>query len=80
MMAVDTQVEAKMALETANRNTERIAGLEAGYQYLATKADIEKLRADIEKLRADLTWRIVIAMSILTAIFVAIVRMQPSSV
>ncbi len=72
-MAVDTQVGASMALETANRNTERIARLEAGYQYLATKADIEKLRA-------DLTWRIVIAMSILTAIFVAIVRMQPSSV
>ena len=73
MMAVDTQVEATMALETANRNVERIAKLEARYQYLATKADIEKLRA-------DLTWRIVIAMSILTAIFVAIVRMQPSSV
>lgn len=35
--------------------------------HLATKQDIEKLKA-------DLTWRIVIAMSILTAIFVAITQ------
>ena len=49
-----------------------IAKLEASYQHLATKADIEKLRA-------DLTWRIVLAMSVLTAIFVAIVRLPLSA-
>ena len=47
---------------------ERIAALEASYEHLATKADIEKLKA-------DLTWRIVIAMSIMTGIFVAVVRL-----
>ena len=61
-----------MAQETASRNAERIAKLEASYQHLATKADIEKLRA-------DLTWRIVLAMSVLTAIFVAIVRLPLSA-
>ena len=47
---------------------ERIAALEASYEHLATKADIEKLKA-------DLTWRIVIAMSIMTGIFVAVDRL-----
>ena len=41
---------------------------EAPYQHLATKADIEKLKA-------DLTWRIVIAMSIMTGIAVAVARL-----
>ena len=71
--------------------------MEASYEHLATKADVEtvrtqvesvrtemaRLRADlekhIEKLRADLTWRIVLAMSILTPIFVAIVRVQAAA-
>ena len=44
---------------------------------MATQADIESLRADMEKLKSDLTWRIVIAMSIMTAIFTAIVRLSP---
>ena len=67
-MAANTEAETSFVLETSNRNAERIARLESSYQHLATKADIEKLRADI-------TWRIVIAMSILTGIFVAIVRL-----
>ena len=67
-MAANTEAETSFALETSNRNAERIARLGSSYQHLATKADIEKLRADI-------TWRIVIAMSILTGIFVAIVRL-----
>ena len=29
-------------------NEERIARLEAGYEHLATKADLENLRADFE--------------------------------
>ena len=55
---------------------------EASYEHVATKADIEKLNArienlnaKIEKLKSDLTWRIVIAMSIMTGIFVAVVRL-----
>ncbi len=53
------------------RLSERVARLETAQEterpHLATKQDIEKLKA-------DLTWRIVIAMSILTAIFVAITQ------
>lgn len=48
---------------------------ESPYQHLATKADIQAIRADIEKLKDDLTWRIVIAMSIMTGIIVAFMRL-----
>ena len=67
-MAVNTDMETGLTLETAAKNSERIAKLEAGYEHLATKADIEKLRADI-------TWRIVLAMSVLTGVFAVIVRL-----
>ena len=67
-MAVNTDMETGLTLETAAKNSERIAKLEAGYEHLATKADIEKLRVDI-------TWRIVLAMSILTSVFAVIVRL-----
>ena len=79
-MAVDSHVDTNMALDVANRNAERIAKLEGSYQHLATKADVEKLRSDIGKLRSDLTWRIVLAMSVLTAIFFAIVRLPATGV
>ena len=48
---------------------------ESPYQHLATKADIQALKADIEKLKADLTWRIAIAMCIMTGISVAAVKL-----
>ncbi len=67
-MAVNTDMETGLTLETAAKNSERIAKLEAGYEHLTTKADIEKLRADI-------TWRIVLAMSVLTGVFAVIVRL-----
>ena len=57
--------------------------LEAAYEHVATKADIANLRAelkaDIEKIKADLTWRIVIAMSILTGIIVAVIKLPVTS-
>ena len=62
-------MEAGLTLETATRNSERIARLEASLEHVATKEDIQKLRA-------DLTWRMIIAMSILTAIFVAVVQLM----
>lgn len=68
-MAAESRLESNLALETATRNLERIARVEAVLPTLATKEDIEKLRA-------DLTWRIVIAMSILTAIFVGVVQLM----
>ena len=54
---------------------ERIAALELAYEHVATKADVQALKADIEKLKSDLTWRIVIAMSIMTGIIVAFMRL-----
>ena len=74
-MAVRTEAEGSMAFDSVSKLVEQIAKLEAGYAHVATKADVEKLRADMEKLKSDLTWRIVIAMSILTGIIVAIVRL-----
>ena len=107
-MEVNTDLETSVSQEAANPSAERIAKLEAGYEHLATKVDVErvrtdvekvrtdvekvrtdvekvrtdveKLRADIEKLRSDLTWRILLAMGALTAIFAAIVRLPPGGV
>jgi len=76
-MAVQTNSEDRFVLETVNRQVAQIAKLEASQEHAATKADIESLRADMEKLKSDMTWRIVIAMSIMTAIFTAIVRLSP---
>ena len=53
---------------TARTEGEGIAALGSAYQHVATKADIEKLKA-------DLTWRIVIAMSIMSGIIVAVIKL-----
>ncbi len=83
-MTARTESEERLLTETVNRHAQQIARLEASQEHAATKADvamvqtdIERLRADMEKLKSDLTWRIVIAMSIMTAIFAAIVRLTP---
>ena len=76
-MAAQTNSEDRFVIETVNRQVAQIAKLEASQEHMATQADIESLRADMEKLKSDLTWRIVIAMSIMTAIFTAIVRLSP---
>lgn len=74
-MAARGEAEDLVVYETLNRHGEKIATLEANYSPVSTKADIRQLETKIEKLRADLTWRIVIAMSILTGIFVAVVKL-----
>lgn len=56
-------------------NGERIAALESAYERVATKADVLVTKADIEKLKDDLTWRIVIAMCIMTGISVAVAKL-----
>ncbi|MCE2473262.1 MAG: hypothetical protein J4G18_15490 [Anaerolineae bacterium] len=76
-MAAQTNSEDRFVLETVNRHVAQIAKLEASQEHMATQADIESLRVDMEKLKSDLTWRIVIAMSIMTAVFTAIVRVSP---
>ena len=50
-------------------NSERLVAIETLLPTLATKTDVEKLKS-------DLTWRIVIAMSIMTAIFVAVLELR----
>ncbi len=86
-MVARTHAEDSFVIETVNRHVEQIAKLEASQEHVATKADvamlqtnIERLRADMEKLKSDLTWRIVLAMSIMTGIFVAIVRLPAGGV
>ncbi len=74
-MAAQSNAEDGFVLDTVNRQVAQIAKLEAGQEHVATKADVETLRTEMEKLKSDLTWRIVIAMSIMTAIFAAIVRL-----
>ena len=74
-MAARNEAEDLVGFETLHRHGEKIARLEANYNHAATKADIRQLETKIEQLRADLTWRIVIAMSILTGIFVAVVKL-----
>lgn len=78
-MAAQSNAEDGFVLDTVNRQVAQIAKLEASQEHVATKSDVEavrgELRAEMEKLKSDLTWRIVIAMSIMTAIFAAIVRL-----
>ena len=77
-MAAQTDTEDRFVHDTINRQVAQIAKLEASQEHVATKADVEALRGELttemEKLKSDLTWRI-IAMSIMTAIFAAIVRL-----
>ncbi len=79
-MAARSEAEDLVVYETLNRHGEKIATLEANYSHVSTKADIRQLETKIEKLRADLTWRIVIAMSILTGIIVAVVKLPLGAV
>ncbi len=53
---------------TVHTNAQRVTGLEAILPYLAKKSDIERLKS-------DLTWRIVIAISVMTGIFGTIVAL-----
>ena len=70
-MASQTATERTQSDEppnTARSNTERIAAIEAVLPFLATKADLEKLKS-------DLTWRIVIAISLATSLIIAVIKL-----
>ena len=79
-MAARSEAEDLVVYETLNRHGEKIATLEANYSHVSTRADIRQLETKFEKLRADLTWRIVIAMSVLTGIIVAVVKLPLEAV
>ncbi len=66
---VATQQTATESSHTRQTNSERLVAIETLLPTLATKTDVEKLKS-------DLTWRIVIAMSIMTAIFVAVLELR----
>ncbi|MCY3575626.1 MAG: hypothetical protein OXG92_11575 [Chloroflexi bacterium] len=55
--------------ETVQNHGERIAALENNQQHLATKADLANLQA-------TLTWRLIIAVSIATAILGFLIQTQ----
>ena len=75
-MATQSEAENTVVLDMVTKHGEKIAKLEANYAHVATKADISDLKTAIEKLRADLTWRIVIAMGAMTAVFTFIVEQR----
>ena len=64
-MAATTEIS---TVSTLQDHGERIASLETNQQHLATKADL----ADVQ---ATLTWRMIIAVSIATAILGLLIRM-----
>lgn len=75
-MAAQTEAENTVVLDMVTKHGEKIAKLEANYAHVATKADISDLKTEIEKLKADLTWRVVIAMGAMTAVFTFIVEQR----
>ena len=63
-MATATEVS---TVSTLQNHGERIASLETNQQHLATKADLVNLQA-------TLTWRLILAVSIATAILGLLIR------
>lgn len=63
-MATATEVSTVLTLQN---HGERIASLETNQQHLATKADLANLQA-------TLTWRLILAVSIATAILGLLIR------
>lgn len=68
-MATQAATERLETNQTQRTNSERLVAIETLLPTLATKTDIEKLKA-------DLTWRIIIAMGALTAIFTAVITLS----
>ena len=61
---------------------ERTSRLEGGYDHLATKADLERLRVDMERLRADIDRRlfqlgvaVVSAIGVASGIILAVIKL-----
>ena len=59
---------------------ERVSRIEGGYEHLATKADVERLRADVERVRTDVErlradvarWMFQLGIAVITALGVAV--------
>ena len=65
-MAADTMpIESNPVVRS---NSGRIAAVESRLKYLATKADLEKLKS-------ELTWRLVIAIGLSTSLIIAVIKL-----
>ena len=67
-----------MASEQTLNHEGRISALEASYQHLATKADIESLRTDLEGLRSEMRsmrWSIGLTVALIVTIINVIVQL-----
>ena len=67
-----------MASEQTLNHEGRISALEASYQHLATKADIESLRTDFEGLRSEMKsmrWSIGLTVALIVTIINVIVQL-----
>ena len=67
-----------MASEQTLNHEGRISALEASYQHLATKADIESLRTDFEGLRSEMRsmrWSIGLTVALIVTIINVIVQL-----
>ena len=59
---------------------ERVSRIEGGYEHLATKADVERVRSDVERVRADVErfradvarWMLQLGIAFITALGVAV--------
>ena len=61
---------------------ERLAHLEGAYEYLATKADVERVQANLERLRGDVeraintqTWKLVGVQLLIGGVIVGILKL-----
>lgn len=67
-----------MVSEQTLNHEGRISALEASYQHLATKADIESLRTDFEGLRSEMKsmrWSIGLTVALIVTIINVIVQL-----
>ena len=61
---------------------ERLARIEAVYEHLATKADVERVQSNLERLRSDMeskmnaqTWRLIGAQLLIGGLIVGVMRL-----
>ena len=55
---------------------ERLARIEAVYEHLATKADLERLRSDMESKMNALTWKVVGVQILGIGIMIGVMRLM----
>ena len=54
---------------------ERLSRLEGGYEHLATKADLERLRADVDRSINALTWKLISVQLLIGGVIIGVLRL-----